>query len=445
MKSFDGRTSAARILDAVAKRKAYADHLIDKALTGTDDPREAALATALVYGVLRHAHRLDRFIEKAAGRPMAKIHPKLVSILRVGAFQILEMDRIPARAAVDSAVTDAKNSGQAHAAGFVNAVLRRIADGSAVPDTPEDEAGRLSLTYSLPQWLSALLIEREGLEGAKLMAGRALREPPVFLRLDTRRMSRDEALSALSGARESGPGFYAPESVWISGGSDPKKLLPVARKNAVVQEQASQLIAPLLEPEPGMRILDACAAPGMKALHLARLMDGKGSITALEIHPHRAEKMKETAAAMGFSNIRVITADAALYDGEPGFDAALVDAPCSGLGVLSRNPERKWTASPDDPARLNPLQSAILDNVSRLVKPGGLLLYATCTFTREENEDVARSFLERNQGFLPDPPKLPAGLEDGEGNLRTYPHDDKDEPGRGLDGFFAARFRRRVN
>ena len=440
----DGRSVAAKILDQTTRRGAFADEVLDSTLARAKlDSREAALATALVYGVLRKLYRLDRFIEAASGRPIGKTHPNVLTLLRIGAYQLMELDRIPAHAAVDAAVRAVKNSPNAHAAGFVNAVLRRIAEGASAPVTPDDEYLRLSLDHSIPPWLAQKWIEEEGSASAQVLAAHSSAEPPLFLRVDTGRTTREKVLSELTGAREAGAGKFAPEAIWVRGGSDPKKLKAVAENEAVVQEQASQLIAPLLKPLPGQRVLDACAAPGMKTLQIARMMEDEGEIAALELHGHRAERLAVLAREKGFASIRAVHADASNYRDERGFDAALVDAPCSGLGVLARNPERKWRAAPDDPARLQPIQSAILDNVSSMVRPGGVLLYATCTISRDENERVAAKFLAEHPEFEPDPLTPPDGIPARDGFFRTYPHDGGGDPAAWLDSFFAARFVRR--
>lgn len=440
---FDARLAAARILEDIERKSAYADALLDSALGRAAPPaREAALCTTLVYGVLRYRYRLDKFIEAGAKRPVKKVHPKVLNILRIAAFQLLTLDRIPASAAVDQAVKMAVSNGQGHAKGFVNAVLRRIAEG-ITPEPPTDEAEALALEYSLPPWLARKWLDQEGPEGAKLLAAQSLKTPPIFFRVDTRTASREEVLDSLGEAKTAGLGFYAPESLWLTGAASPRKLNPVIEGLMVVQGQASQLIAPLLNPRPGMRILDACAAPGMKSLQLARLMEDEGEVVALDIHEHKINKLKETASHLSFSSLRPLKADATTFDDPDGFDGVLVDAPCTGLGVLAKNPERKWRADPDDPARLAKLQTAILENVCRLVKPGGFLVYATCTTSIEENDGVADGFLAAHPEFEPVAANLPSELSDGKGGLKTYPHDDGGDPGRNLDSFFAAVFRRR--
>lgn len=443
--SADARQTALKVLLTLERREAYAEALLDGEFSRSGaDRRDRGFTTALVYGVLRHQLTLDRYIEAAASRKMVKIHPKVAAILRLGAFQLLHMDRVPPSAAVDTSVKAARNGGLAHAAGFVNAVLRRISEGALLP-VAEDEVDALLLAHSLPRWLMEAWIAAHGLEGATAMAAHSASEPPLYLRADTNRLTLTEAIESIeaTGAK-AGKGRWAHEALWVLGGSDPRALPPVADKLAVVQGQASQLIAPLLEVQPGMSVLDACAAPGMKTLHLARFTEGKGRLVALDIHPHRVRRIEEAARDHGIRNIEAKVADASTFGGAE-FDRVLVDAPCTGLGVLARNPERKWRLTAEDPARMAALSHKILANAANLVRPGGLVVYATCSTAREENQGVVEQFLRENPAFEPSPPNLPVELSDGKGNLSTYPPVDATTPEGHLDGFFAARFRRRTS
>lgn len=440
---FDPRRVAARILSDLESRTAFAEPLLDSALSRTEaDPRDRGLCTTLVYGVLRMRIRLDRFLAMASGREIAEIDAKVLALLRVGAYQLLFMERVPKRAAVDTSVKAAKEMGLGHASGFVNAVLRRVSEGKT-PQPPSDEAGRIAYEHSVEPWLASRWLSEFGAEGAANLAALSSAEPPLYLRLDTRKSSRRELLESLALVRDAGPGAFAPDSVWVKGGGDPRSLELVAKGLALVQGQASQLVAPMLEPKTGQRFLDACAAPGMKTFHLASLLGPEGEVVALDIHEHKVRRLSETAARLGFSNVKPRQADATVFNDGSGFDGALVDAPCTGLGVLARNPERKWRLDPMDPVRLAETQMAILTNVARLVKPDGVLVYATCTTTGEENEGVVRDFLAANREWSEDPAPLPAGVADGAGRLKTYPRSWGGESGDHLDGFFATRFRRR--
>ena len=443
------RTLALRALREVERRDAYADAVLDGLLTRHPGlpPRDRSLVSHLVYGVLRWRNRLDAHIAQASDRPLRKMHPQLLEILRLGAYQILFLDRVPDRAAVHETAELARRSGLAHAVGFVNAVLRKIAASGGEILLPEDPAPRLSLLFGCPQWLVEAWMEEHGAEGAEALCRASSQIPALTLRIDTARLPRDRAVEELREAGlEAGPGRYAPEAVWVEGAGDPRGISLVQRGLAVVQDQASQLIAHVLSPDPGWRVLDACAGPGLKATQLGQRMGGAGVVVALDIHPARAQMVLDLANRLGVGSVQVKTADARTYDSEETFDGALVDAPCSGLGVLSRTPEAKWRRDPEQLTSLPSLQLAILEGVSRLIKQGGVLVYATCTTLKAENEAVVEEFVRRCPEFSLEPPpagEVPwEGFTTATGYFRTYPHRVGEPRDRALDGFFAARLRR---
>ena len=445
----DARSLAVSILEALERRESYADAALHAALARHPrmPARERALVGQLVYGVLRWRNRLDAHLQRASRRPLERIHPLLLQILRVGAYQILFLDRVPEHAAVNRAVEEARRRGLGHAAGFANAVLRRVAqDGPELP-LPEALPPRFALLFGCPEWLVERWIREHGPAGAEALCRASSRVPELWLRLDTRRMSREEAVQVLRGARiQAEPGRHAPEALRVEARGDPRRLPLVREGLAVVQDQASQLIAHYLAPGRGWRILDACAGPGLKATHLGVLAGSGARVTALDVHPARAREVTRLAARCVVPNVRALAGDARRPPFREPFDAVLVDAPCSGLGILSRIPEAKWRRGPDEIAGLPGLQGALLEGVAHLVRPGGILVYATCTTLRAENEDVVGRFLARHPEFQPEPP--PEGpvawapLLDRQGFLRTYP-EALGEGAAALDGFFAARLRRR--
>ncbi len=440
----DPRIIAATVLAKVDKQLGWAEEVLDGALKKHPaiDPRDRALATELVYGVLRNRYRLDQFILAASSRKLKNIDPPALTTLRIGTYQLLYLDRIPASAAVSEAVNMVRTLKAGHASGFVNAILRKIANGEATPAKPKDAAGQLALDYSIPLWLARYLLGSFSKKGATLIARQSTTPPPLFMRVDTSRIEMDRALETFAPGVERGQGRYAPEGLWALRTGDPRKLALLKNTQAVVQGQASQMVSHIVAPKPGFRVLDACAAPGLKTTHMAQMMEDTGEIVALDIHPHRVQTITEMAKKLGFSCIKAVEADAALYRDEQLFNAVLVDAPCSGLGVLSHNPERKWRMSKRDIAGLVEVQKAILANVAKLVKSGGLLVYATCTVTAEENDEVIEQFLADNTQFGLEPIEHDGWPIDATGQLRSYPHNDKGDPSNHLDGFFAARLRK---
>ncbi len=445
----DARSLAISILEALERRESYADAALHAALARHPrlPARERALVGQLVYGVLRWRNRLDAHLQRASRRPLGRIHPLLLQILRVGAYQVLFLDRVPAHAAVDRAVEETRRRGLGHAAGFVNAVLRRVArDGPDLP-LPEALPDRLALLFGCPGWLVERWIREHGPAGAEALCRASSRVPELWLRVDTRRLDREEAVRVL---RDAGlgaePGRHGPEAVRVEARGDPRRLPLVRDGLAVVQDQASQLIAHYLAPERGWSILDACAGPGLKATHLGMLAGPDARVVALDVHPARAREVARLAARCAVPNVRVLAGDARRPPLEAPFDAVLVDAPCSGLGTLSRTPEAKWRRAPGEIAALPGLQEALLEGVAHLVRPGGVLVYATCTTLAAENEEVVGRFLGRHPEFRAEPP--PEGpvawgpLLDPQGFLRTYP-EALGQGAAALDGFFAARLRRR--
>lgn len=451
-RSPDARSLALEALQAVRRRDAYADAVLDVLLGRHPglDSRSRGLVSHLVYGVLRWQNRLDAHLARAASRPLARVHPLLLDLLRLGAYQLLYLDRVPDRAAVSESVELARRAGQAHAAGFVNAVLRKVAAAGAELPVPADPAERLSLGFGCPLWLARAWLAEHGEAGAERLGRAAAGIPPLWLRLDLGRVSREEALSGLLDAGlAAGPGRRAPEAVWVEGAGDPRSLELVARGRALVQDQASQLVAHLVAPRPGDRVLDACAAPGLKATHLARLAGPEGAVLALDLHPHRVRALGELARRLGLANLEAREADGREFTVADAdrFDAVLVDAPCSGLGVLGRNPDAKWRRTAEDAAALPAVQSALLRNLAGAVRPGGVLVYATCTTLRAENEAVVEAFLSERPDFRAEPPPSGSGVDwqgllTPEGWLRTYPDHVGEPRAEALDGFFGARLAR---
>ncbi len=440
------RSVAVAVLEQVARRQAYADAALDAHLRRHPSmpPRDRALAAQLVYGVLRWQNRLDAHLARASSRPLGKIHPTVLTILRLAAYQILLLDRIPTRAAVHEAVEETRRRRLGHASGFVNAVLRSLARQGPDLPLPEAPAERLALRFGCPTWIVERWLDEWGEAGAERLCRAASRGPETWLRVWG---DRAEALDRLRAEGvEAGPGRYAPQAVWVRFQGQPRDLPLVREGRAVVQDQASQLVADVLAPRPGWRVLDACAAPGLKTLQIAERVGQGGRVLALDLHPHRARGVGELVRGLGLPNVGVVAADAASPPAAREFDAVLVDAPCSGLGVLSRTPEAKWRRTAEKVEDLPGLQARILRGVADLVRPGGILVYATCTTLRAENEGVIGAFLADRSDFRVDPP--PAGdapwarFVTAEGFLRTFP-EGVGEPGpQALDGFFAARLRR---
>jgi 16S rRNA (cytosine967-C5)-methyltransferase len=430
------------VLERVEADASFADSALEAELTRHRlETRDAALATELVYGTLRWQRYLDWILAPHSRRRLESLDPRVRVLLRMTAYQIAFLERVPAFAAVNDAVTLAPRS--AGVSAFVNAVLRSFARRGArerEPALPRNASEALAVRCSFPTWIAERWVARYGREDAESLM-RALNErPPLTLRANRLRIARDALGRRL--ADEDGlewqPTRLAPEGLVVGPGGAPGEWRAFADGGFAVQDEASMLIARLLGPEPGATIADVCAAPGTKTTHLGELMDNRGRILAFDREPARLARVGEAAARLGVSIID--THDGPVEALAPAFrdacDGVLVDAPCSNLGVLRRNPEVKWRRQPSDLALASRRQSEILGAAATMVRPGGRLVYATCSLEPEENDDVARAFLAARPDFRVDPPNdFPVPLDSG-GWLRCLPHRH------GTDGFSAVRFRR---
>ncbi len=438
------REIAFHVLRRVEEGGAFASRALDAALTsaGALEAREAGLATELVYGTLRRALSLDAALARHASRTLSEVDPAARVALRMGAYQILHLGT-PPHAAVSEAVSLASKVDHGRAAGFVNAVLRALARDTRPAEPPPlsaDPAGHVALAEALPRWLAEEWVAWFG--PAEALALAAAMNTPAALCLRSGR--RDELIARLaSAAVEASPALRSPEGVLVRRGS----LAAVARAAGgiafQVQDEAAQLVSLYAAAHlrgSDARVLDACAAPGGKAFHLAEMLGPRGEVVAVDVHQRKAEELRGAAERRGLGGrVRVLCADAAKpHPGlSPGsFDAVLVDAPCTGLGTLRRHPELKLRRTADDPPRMAETQRALLAACATLAKPGAPVTYSVCSLTRAEGPGIAdwalAHGLERAAagGLLAD-------VLTGEGDLLTMPNRH------GCDGFYAARFVRR--
>ena len=438
----DARGVAHEVLVRVDTTDAFADVLLAARLAATPlAPVDRALATALVYGTLAWQGRLDHHLSALLRTPLPRLDVPVRAALRLGLYQLLFLDRIPPWAAVDASVRLARAAGRG-ATGLVNAVLRRAAAagpaGLPLPDAARDPLERLAVEWSHPRWLvERWAAEFDADELPRLLA--ANNGPPSTV-LRAHPHGRDSLRAELAAASvDTTPGTFAPDALVVGRAGARLRTLPAfAGGRFAFQAEASQLVSLLIAPGRGARVLDACAAPGGKTAHLAALA-GDGLVVALDPRPAGARHILARAARLHAPGVRACVADGRRPPLARPFDAVLVDAPCSGLGTLRRHPELRWRRRPEDLPRLAALQASLLAGTAPLVRPGGVLVYAVCTLTHEENTDVVRDFLAAHPRFTLEHagPYLPAAVVDGAGFLRTAPHRH------GLDGFFAARLRAR--
>jgi len=404
------------------------------------DSRDSGFLLELVYGVLRNRARLDWVLNRFSAKPVATTDVRTRNILRLGAYQMLFLDRVPVSAAVNTAVELAKAQGGKH--GYVNGLLRgldRKRDSLAYPG-PEDQVARLSTLFSHPAWLVRRWIARFGPETAETLLLANNRPAPLTIRTNTLKTTRPALRAALEAEGvQVAETHCSPAGLDILSSSLWLRTLQAYRDGwFMVQDQAAQLVSLLLAPQPGDKVLDACAAPGGKATHLAELMGNQGTVAALELDASRITRIRENSRRLGSTIVSPAQGDASTYR-EGVFDGILIDAPCSGLGVLRRRPDGRWIKTEQTVSQHAPLQRRIIENCASLLKPGKPLVYATCTTEPEENDEVIAWFLKGpGSSFRIENPRtlLPetaAKLVDDEGFFRTFPQDP------GMDGFFGVR------
>jgi 16S rRNA (cytosine967-C5)-methyltransferase len=435
------RRAALEILVRVESHAAFADVMLGHRLAAFAPP-DRRLLTRLVLGTLAWRGRLDYELAQLCAQPLEKLELPILAALRMGLFQMRHLTRVPVHAAVDTAVSLAREATGRGAGGLVNAVLRRAAGGAAaMPQRAADEVGYLAVAYSHPRWLVARFIEWFGVARAEALMAANNEAAPNVMRLNLARGTRDEIVArmAADGIRIS-PGERLPETVVLEGAAD---FNSDSYRAGLFhpQSEASQLVARMLGPAAGATIVDCAAAPGGKTTHLAELADRRGRVLALDLNMHGLKAARDLARRLGHRNIDFASADIAvappLRAESAGF--VLLDAPCTGIGTLREHPEIRWRLAADDFRRMAAVQRPMLENAAALVRPGGVIVYAVCSLAPQEGPGVVREFLEEHPEFAierPQAPKLAPWLQSN-GTMSTSP-----ERG-GLDGFFAARMRRR--
>jgi len=440
------RHAAFNVLIKLSGSDLHADDLIDIELSrNLIQGPDRGLFTEMVFGVLRHQGTIDYYLDKLVNQSINHLELPVLLLLRLGLYQILYLDRVPEHAAVNETVALADEV-IPRAKGLINGVLRnflRSRGTIAMPVPEKSPIDCLTASYSVPNWLAEQWLRQFGFIEAAELATASLKIPVLTLRVNTLKTSRTAILDSFSaGEILAEPCRYSPEGIRLLQNYQITSLNEFSEGVFTIQDESSQLVAHLLEPQPGDELLDICAAPGGKATHLAQLMGGKGNITATDLNPRRVKKIHESAERMGIKNIKCLVADALSNDYLKGFmfDRILLDAPCSGLGVIRRNPEAKWILQPAELARCASRQRLLLKAASTLLKPGGVMVYATCSTAPEEDEEVVQDFLSRNPEFMIENGchlfELGSELFDSAGYMRIWPHKH------GADGFFAVRLKR---
>ena len=443
--SGNAREVALLTLTACEKQGAWSDLALKKNIRAAGlDSRDAALAARLCFGVQQNRMLLDFYLSKFSTVKLERMEHKVLGALRLGAYQIAFLDKIPPSAAVNESVELARrHSRNPRSPGLVNGILRTVArNADHLPLIEEkDPAAYLSLRYSHPLWLVEAFLSALGPEGTEALLAADNGRPLTAAQVDTRRFSTDQvAKDLLAQGVEAQPHPWLPDCLLLQGTGDLEALPPFQAGAFYIQDPAARLAVLAAAPAPGMRVLDACAAPGGKSFACAIAMDDRGEVLSCDIHPHKKALIDAGARRLGLSCIRSAVQDAKARREEwvGSFDLVLADVPCSGLGIIRKKPDIRYK-DPAPLAGLPAVQGAILDNVSSYVRPGGVLLYSTCTLLEGENGGVVDRFLAAHPEFAPEPFALPGPAgEAPEGRLTLWPHLHD------TDGFFIAKLRRRL-
>ena len=432
------------ILDQGAYANLEAYRSLNRVAISEADKR---LALEITYGTTKHWNTLDWVLEKFMSRPMDKVDPYVRNVLRTGAYQLLYLDRVPASAVCNEAVKLVKKRNHQGVAGFVNGVLRTIArkvksiEEVEFPDISKHPVEHISLKYSFPAWMVQRWLNNYGLENTLVICRYSNAPPKLTVRVNTLKTSVEEFTGLLEKKNIAwAKGFLSPESVIVK---EYAKLEKEKDQHSLylTQSEVSMLVSHVLQPEEGLSVLDVCAAPGAKTTHIAQLMNDTGKILAIDIHEHRLRLVKNNCCRLGIKSVDTLLCDAREIAQKTNevFDCVLVDAPCTGTGVLNRRADARWRRQPEEIQVMSSLQKEILEQVLPLVKPGGRLVYSTCSLEPEENGEVVEYVLKNHPEFAPDPfgqvfPDLDLKNSDFAVQLTPYVHE--------VDGFYISRLKR---
>ncbi len=425
------------------QRGAYANVALNRVLKAPLVESDRRLVTELVYGCTRQARSLDALIDQLAKKPAAQQPPDLRTILHLGLYQLRYLQQIPVAAAVNTTVELVKLNQMSGLAGFVNGLLRRYArlqdlgDPLKLPKAPDK---RLGILHSYPDWIIDVWLNQLGEAETEQLCIYLNYPPALDLRVNPQRSDLETVQAQLQSVGVlSEPLSPLPQALRVQGNTGPIQELPGFEQGWwTVQDASAQLVSHLLDPQPGSIVIDLCAAPGGKATHLAELMQGQGMVWACDRNASRLRKLKQTLNRLHLNNVKTWTGDS--RQGSlplPLADYVLIDAPCSGLGTLHRHADARWRQTPAKVQELAALQTELLDTGTKVLKPGGILVYATCTLHPRENEAVVHQFLAEHSNWQlcpPSPHSIAAPFTDPAGWVKIWPHQ------KAMDGFFMARF-----
>ena len=439
--SSPARATALRVLVACRTNGSWADAAL-KAQVSRDglSGADAALCSRIVYGVMQNRMLLDFYIAAYCSQKPDHLQPPLLDILRIGAYQILFLDKVPDSAAVNESVELAKLTKRGQASGLVNAVLRKISQNKqTLPAIPDRDTERyLSIRYSHPKWLVKRLITLLGREETEAFLAANNDVAPMTVQVNPLKTTPEELIAQLAEAGVTAvPHAWVPGCLELSSTGDLTDLSAFREGAFLVQDPAARLVSLIADVQPGQQVLDVCAAPGGKSFSAAFAMEDQGSVLACDLHENKLKRIRDGAERLGLTCIQTSAADGRepRTEWQDAFDTVLVDAPCSGLGISRKKPDTRYKRA-DDLFTLPVVQAAILDNAAGYVKPGGTLVYSTCTILPEENEQVTDAFLAEHPEFVKEPFALPSPVGNTDGQLTLWPQRH------GTDGFYICRMTR---
>lgn len=428
------REKALQILYRIETKQAYAALLLDQVARDKDWDGDQDFLRQLVKGTLEWRGRIDFVLEQIVKGGLASLTPWIRNILRLATYQILFLERVPPEAAVDESVELAKKYGHRGTVKLVNAVLRRVvAQGKAIvpPVVEQDPAEHIAILYSHPKWIVQRWINQIGVEETIKLCMANNRAGHLCLRTNTLKISTpDLQMQLIAEGVELHPARYASDCTIVTrlpGNARLHELSAYRDGLFQIQDESSALVAHLVDPQPGEFIIDLCSAPGGKTTHMAALMHNQGRILAADVHRNRLRLIHANCERLGITIVEEVCADGRTLQVDRLADCVLVDAPCSGFGVLGQRSDARWNKTESDLQRLQALQLELLQHASTLVKPGGRLIYSTCTIDTEENEGIVQAFMKISPDYklLKAPERVPTSLLDQQGYYRTWPHRDE--------------------
>lgn len=436
------RGTAVKILNRIDRTDAYLDKLLENELINSDlKSTDKALLYELVHGIVRWSGRIDWILNSFYKGQLSKCAPNVKNSLRVALYQILFLNKIPDYAAVNEAVEFIKRVQGQKAADLTNAILRNIIRNKSslrYPDPEEDLLEYLSSYYSHPQWMIKKWLQRFGREGTEALLEANNERPTLTLRVNTLKTDIEQVKSLLDsvGLKYESGKFFS-DFLHLKSMTNITDWEYFSKGYFNIQDESTALSCRLLDVRPGMRVLDLCAAPGGKTSYIANLMNNEGEVVAIDKYESRLKILIKNMTRLGLRNIRAVEADALEFNDEE-FDRVLLDAPCSGLGTLSKKPDIKWKRDLQDIRKLNSLQYELLEKGATLVKPGGVLVYSTCTIEPEENFEIVKKFIQKNTNFVISDSVncFPDVLKDENGCIQSLPHIHR------IDGAFSCKMER---